>query len=198
MERAVAVLHAFADAEGLPRFHLAGNSHGGRVAWNYALAHPERVSSLILVDAAGFPNEQRSLAFRLAQIPVANNVVRWVTPATLVKKTLREVYVNDALISDALVERYQDLTRRTGNREALIERLRTPYEDTTARLKDLKIPTLVLWGAEDAYIPVAHAERFEKLIPGARRVVLDKLGHVPMEEEPARSLEPVKTFLAGL
>jgi pimeloyl-ACP methyl ester carboxylesterase len=197
MERQVAFLHRFAEVAGLGKLHVAGNSYGGRIAWNYALAHPERVASLILVDAAGFPHAQRSLAFRLAQIPVVDNVVRYVTPRAMVVKTLREVYADDSKITSALAERYQDLTRRTGNREALIARLRTPYGDTTARLAELKVPTLVLWGAEDGYIPAADAQGFARLIPGAEVVVLDKLGHVPMEEDPARSVAPVLAFLAA-
>ncbi len=62
---------SFAQTLSLPKFAVAGNSMGGGVAWQLAVRHPERLDALILVDAAGFPNEKPPaavpLAFRILQ-----------------------------------------------------------------------------------------------------------------------------------
>jgi pimeloyl-ACP methyl ester carboxylesterase len=67
-----------------------------------------------------------------------------------------------------------------------------------ARLRALKVPTLLIWGARDRLIPPALGERFKSDIAGSRLVVLDGLGHVPQEEDPAASVAPVKAFLSAL
>ena len=188
----------FLAAVGVERFLLVGSSLGGHIAWKLALALPERVQSLVLVDAGGFPRGDPPLVFTLARTPGTASIVRWVTPRSLIRKSLLEVYGDDAKVSDALVDRYFQLARRAGNREAFVERARTPFVDETAALASLHVPTLVLWGAVDAWIPVAHAEMFRKAIPGAQLVVYPGVGHVPMEELPERTVADVQAFLGKL
>ena len=96
------------------------------------------------------------------------------------------------------MDRYFQLQRRAGNREAFIERSRTPYVDETSALAGIHCPTLILWGALDAWIPVAHADRFRKAIPGAQLIVYPGVGHVPMEELPERTVADVEAFLGRL
>ena len=69
---------------------VAGNSLGGSIAWHYALYNPSRVQELILLDASGYPkkNEKGSIGFKIASMPVINNLLLWVTPKFLVKKNL--------------------------------------------------------------------------------------------------------------
>jgi pimeloyl-ACP methyl ester carboxylesterase len=66
-------------------------------------------------------------------------------------------------------------------------------QDALARVK---APTLVVWGRDDGWIPLAHADRFCAAVPGARKVVIDECGHVPQEEMPERVLELLRGFLA--
>jgi alkylation response protein AidB-like acyl-CoA dehydrogenase len=68
------------------------------------------------------------LVFTLARTPGTASIVRWVTPRSLVRKSLLEVYGDDRKVTDALVDRYFQLQRRAGNREAFVERARTPFE----------------------------------------------------------------------
>ena len=65
------------------------------------------------------------------------------------------------------------------------------------RLPELRVPTLVMWGAQDTWVPPEHAERFRKDIPGARLVVYPNLGHLPMEEDPAGTAADALRFLRG-
>jgi pimeloyl-ACP methyl ester carboxylesterase len=195
MAHYVAFLTDFLDRVGADRVHLVGNSFGGRIAWRYALAHPERVRSLVLIDSAGYKAAIRSPAFRLARVPGLAPLVRWITPRWMVRNSLLEVYGDDGKITDDLVERYLQMLLRAGNREALIERLRTEEPDDSARIAELRCPTLILWGEADAWIPVAHARRFHDDVPGSELVVYPGIGHVPMEESPSETMPDLLRFL---
>ena len=195
----VAVLEALRAALGLERVHLAGNSLGGHVAWRYALAHPGRVERLVLVDAAGYPREEGPpLAFRLAALPVLGPLLLELSPRAVVARSVREVYGDPSRVTDALVDRYDALLSREGNRRATLARARdmgAPDDGRWRELPRLRAPTLVLWGGRDTWILPRYGERFARDIPGARLVTFPALGHVPMEEDPAATAEVVRAFL---
>ncbi len=194
----VAFLESFRQALGLDSFSLAGNSLGGHIAWRYALDHPTAVRKLVLIDAAGYPNPGgKPWVFRLAETPVLNQFFLWVTPRSLIRKNLEEVYYADERISDSLVSRYHEMALRTGNRQAFIDRARTRSADRTAELPSLRTPTLVLWGEADRWIPLENGERLIRDLPNAELVVLPATGHVPMEERPRKSVAATRAFLGG-
>ncbi|MAU61119.1 alpha/beta hydrolase [Parvibaculum sp.] len=188
------------------RFSVAGNSMGGGVAALYTLEHPDRVSSLILVDAAGIPVERDEddvpLAFRVASMPVVSSVMRYVLPRSMVEEGLRKVFVDQSKVTEEMVSRYFDLALHEGNREATRIRF-SAYaarneEAFAARLGDIEVPTLVMWGDKDGLIPVSAAYEFKKRIPQAELVIFENVGHVPMEEVPEESAASVRAFLAGV
>ena len=180
------------------RFVIGGNSLGGEVAWRTVYLAPQRVASLILVDAAGPPFTPQSMpiGFRIARIPVLNRIMEWVLPRSMVAASLASVYGNPATITPELVDRYFELTLRDGNRRALAQRVQrlVPGEDAE-RIATLKLPTLILWGGRDRLIPPEIARVFERQIAGSKLVMFDDLGHVPHEEDPARTVLPVRAFL---
>ena len=186
------------DALGLQRFVVGGNSLGGEIAWRTTLLAPQRVERLILVDAAGyaFVPESIPLGFRLAFSPVTAWLAEYTLPRALVEASVRSVYGEPARVSAALVDRYFELTLREGNRRALAQRLRQfkPGENAS-QVRELKLPTLILWGARDRLIPPENARRFAADIAGAELVMFDRLGHVPHEEDPAATLVAVRRFL---
>ena len=185
----------FARALGLSRFSLAGNSLGGGVAWHLALAHPDHVDKLILVDALVYP-QPPPLVMKLFALPVVGHITRWVTPRFMVAKSVRDVYGDPSRVTDARVDEYDDLLLRDGNREATRIRMSARRDDGLwRRIRLLRMPTMVLWGARDRWILPANGERMAREIPGARIIMLDGLGHVPMEEDAARSVAPVAAFL---
>jgi pimeloyl-ACP methyl ester carboxylesterase len=187
-----------ADALGLARFVVAGNSLGGEVAWRTALLAPLRVERLILVDAAGyaFVPESIPLGFRLAYSPATAWLAEYLLPRSLVAASVRSVYGQPERVTPALVDRYFELTLREGNRRALAQRLRQfkPGENAS-NIRDLKLPTLILWGERDRLIPPENARRFAADISGSELVMFNQLGHVPHEEDPAATLIPVRRFL---
>lgn len=185
---------------GLDRFALAGNSLGGQIAWRFALRHPDRVTSLILVDAAGYPRVTggHPLAFRLAHTPIVSWLLPYLDPHWLVEKTLRQCYANPSLVTPDLVERYDQLVLRPGNRASFRARTSLPFEDHTNELRQLRLPVLIQWGEVDAVIPVLDAKRFASDIPGAQLRIYQNLGHVPQEEDGPRTVADVQAFLTSM
>ncbi len=182
----------------LDRVVIGGNSLGGEVAWRTAHAAPQRVAALILVDAAGppFTPLQLPLGFALARTPLLNRVSEWALPRSLVAQSVASVYGDPARVTEPLVDRYFELTLREGNRRALVQMLRQRVGGEDAqRIGTLKLPTLILWGGRDRLIPPAIAQQFKQQIAGSQLVIFDELGHVPQEEDPARSVTAVKAFL---
>ena len=186
---------------GLQRFVLAGNSLGGQVAWATAVALPQRVARLVLVDASGYAPESASvppslpLGFRIARMPALRALTQYTLPRSVVEKSVRNVYGDPAKVTPELVDLYLDMTLRAGNRKALGRRMDQGYTGDVAGLKTLAMPTLILWGGLDRLIPLEFGQRFARDIAGSRLVVFDDLGHVPHEEDPARTVAVVKTFL---
>jgi pimeloyl-ACP methyl ester carboxylesterase len=180
------------------RFVIAGNSLGGEVAWRTALMAPQRVTKLILVDAIGpdFKSASVPTAFFAARLPVLNRLFDWVLPRALVVWSLRNVYGDPAKVNDALVDRYYQLTLREGNRRALVQRLQQHQRGQDAeRIRELTLPTLILWGGRDRLMPPSVGRQFKDDIAGSEWVVFDELGHVPHEVDAARTVVPVKAFL---
>jgi pimeloyl-ACP methyl ester carboxylesterase len=190
------------DALEVPSAVVAGNSLGGRVAWETAVVAPERVRALVLVDAGGYPFEARSMpiGFRLAQIPALAPIMNRTLPRSLVASSVKDVYGDPSRVTDELVDRYYELTLREGNRASLVARFQAPLADDTAseRLSTIGVPTLVLWGSEDRLIPPELARRFERDIAGSNVVIFEGLGHVPQEEDPEATVAPVIALLRSL
>ncbi|MDP3413716.1 MAG: alpha/beta hydrolase [Polaromonas sp.] len=201
VEAYVRFVTAVMDQLGVQRFVLAGNSLGGQVAWATAVALPQRVAQLVLVDASGYPPESASvppslpLGFRIARTPGLRVLTQYTLPRSVVEKSVRNVYGDPAKVTPELVDLYVDMTLRAGNRKALGRRLEQGYTGDVAGLKSLAMPTLILWGGQDRLIPPEFGQRFARDIAGSRLVVFDDLGHVPHEEDPARTVAVVKTFL---
>lgn len=193
----VDLIDAFLKELNVNQFHLAGNSLGGLVSWLYASYHPDKVQKLILIDPSGFPSKKSPMVISLAKTPGINMLIRYVTPKAFIKKNLKEVYYNPDLISTQILDRYYELTLAPGNRTAFIDRAKIEREDYTDRLGLITNPTLILWGAEDAWIPLKNAYRFEEKIATSTVVVMKETGHLPMEEKPAKSLAITLDFLSN-
>ena len=118
-------------------------------------------------------------------------------PGPITEKTLRDCYGDPRKVTPALVERYRKLALREGNRRAFVARVARRAEDRSADIAKIRSPTLILWGAQDRLIPVAHAYRFQRAIPAARLVIYDSVGHLPMEESAERSASDVDAFVSG-
>ena len=136
------------------------------------------------------------IAFAIARMPVVNKMMEVTLPRAMVESSVRNVYGDPARVTPALVDRYEALTLREGNRKALVQRFsQSNFEGSGSRVKAIKQPTLIIWGGRDQLIPVENAYFFERDIAGSQLKVFDDLGHVPHEEDPARTVAAVQVFL---
>ena len=185
---------------GIEKCILGGNSLGGAVSWKYALKYPNKVCHLILVDAGGYKIKSESipLAFKMAQWPIINAAFLYITPRFVIEESLKNVYYDERKVTEELIDRYFELSLREGNRKAFINRMtknKIGTEDISDEIKTIKIPTLVLWGENDKLITTESAYKFHADLPNDTLVILPKLGHTPMEEDPIATSKVVKDFL---
>lgn len=200
----VATVDGVATALGLQRFILGGNSMGGGVSWNYALAHPDKVSALLLLDAGGMPPRagdappKSNIGFRIMRSSFGRWIGGQITPRFLIRQSLEQSVANPARITDADVDRYWELLRFPGNRAATMMRFSRPFVNDRAaeRARGITAPTLVIFGRDDRIINPSAAESFRERIAGSEVVMLDGVGHLPMEEAPEQTARVIQDFLA--
>ena len=117
-------------------------------------------------------------------------------PRSLVEQGLRDTFGDPSRVTPEMVDRAFDLNSRAGNRRALFDRVaertgKSPFE----RIRELTLPTLIIWGGRDRLIPPDAARRFHRDIAGSVLEIFDDLGHAPEEEDPVRTVAAVKRFL---
>ena len=194
-ERGIAVLLALMDQLGIPRATVIGHSMGGRLAWRFAAAHPERVSKLVLVAPDGFASPGFEYG-KAPEVPAVARLMPWVLPKPVLRMSLEPAYAQPAAMTDALVTRYDELMRAPGVRPAVLARMeQMNLQDPNPYLRRIEAPTLLIWGDRDAMIPIANAADYLRALPHARLVTIPGAGHLPQEEAPAASLPVLQAFL---
>jgi pimeloyl-ACP methyl ester carboxylesterase len=202
----VADIGEVADKLGLETFILGGNSMGGKHALAYAIAHPERLTGLVLVDGSGGPmlkvgkpkdKESGNIGFAIARMPGVNRIAEQITPRSLIAQSLQQTVSVKAVASEAAIDRYWELLRYPGNRRATLARFSQPYDPLAeAGIAKVTTPTLILWGEEDRIIPVEAGQWLAKTLPAATLRIYPKVGHLPHEEAPQATLADLEPWLA--
>lgn len=194
-ERSLQLLQSVLDTLGLARASLVGHSMGGRIAWTFAARHPERTERLVLVAPDGFA----SFGFEYGKpmdVPASWSLMRHALPKAMLRMNLQAAYAQPQTLSDARVTRYHELLRAPGARQALLERFaQTVLQEPLPLLRQIRAPTLLVWGEADAMIPFVHAQDYLQAIPGSRLASFAGVGHLPQEEAAQASLETVAGFL---
>jgi pimeloyl-ACP methyl ester carboxylesterase len=194
-ERSLDMLLALMDSLGLQRSSWVGHSMGGRIAWTLAAKFPERVDKLVLVAPDGFA----SFGFEYGkpmEVPATLGLMRHVLPKPLLRMNLKSAYARPEALSDAVTNRYHDLILAPGARQAMLDRLRqTVLQEPLPLLRQIKAPSLLVWGEADAMIPVSNAQDYLQAIQGSRLVSWPQVGHLPQEEAAESSLQAVVDFL---
>ena len=187
---------------GLDHFILGGNSMGGWVAWRYALAHPDRVDALLLLDASGMPLRKgekappSNVGFRVLEYPFGRWLATRITPRMLVEESLRGSVEKQDIVDDAMIDRYWELLRFPGNREATVMRAKMDREPAVAaRVGEIRAPTLILFGDRDRVINPSAALTFHERIAGSEMLIEKGIGHLPMEEAPDQTAAAISDFL---
>ncbi len=215
-EGQVKTVNAVVEHLNINEFTLGGNSMGGGVTWQFAMAYPKKVNAMILVDASGFPRfweavsvmrakqtagqeKESPLVFTLLGQSWFRAISKYMDPYYLTKQGVESAYNHSHVVTDELIDRYYELALREGTREATLSRFsgtRADYDPVDADI--FTQPTLVMWGREDSLIPIDVAYMFDEAIANTTLVVYDDVGHMPMEEIPQQSAEDVLKFLKRL
>jgi pimeloyl-ACP methyl ester carboxylesterase len=197
-ERAIALLAALLDRLGIARAVVVGSSMGGRIAWRFAAARPERVSKLVLMAPDGFASLGREYGKAPDRLPWLMRLLPYTLPRPLLRRAAAPAYADSAIVTEALVDRYRDMLLAPGVRPAILTRIQQavllPPEPILATIH---VPVLLLWGEQDRAVPASHAADYLRALPDARAVILPGIGHVPMEEAPAASAATLRAFLEG-
>jgi pimeloyl-ACP methyl ester carboxylesterase len=175
-------VRAFLDARGIARAVVGGNSLGGHVALELALAHPDRVSGLILAGSSGL--FERSYTRGVPHRP---------TP-TWVREKMEEVFFDPAMVTPEWVDAVQRAVNTRSCALRLLQAARAAKRrNMETRLSSVKAPTCIVWGMDDRITPVEVAGRFHALIPRSDLFLLPRCGHAPMLEQP----DEFNAILAG-
>lgn len=191
----VAFLSQFLHALNIESAHWVGSSLGGRIAWQYAVDFPEQVQSLTLMNALGYPQASWPPAIQMGQWPIMDTVMQHVSPRFMYETGLKDVYFNPDMVNAVLVDRYYELSRFPGNLKSFTQRVKARLDKDPQLIKHVSVPSLILWGEEDAYFPVENAHQFNADIQGSQLITYAHVGHLPMEEVPMQSVNDFIKFV---
>ncbi len=196
-ERQVDAVERFRLGLGLERLALVVHDWGGLIGLRWACEHPEAVAALVISNSGFFPDGKwHGMARALRTAGEGEGMV-----AAMTRDGFGQMLAAvSGGMNEAVADEYWKTFQTEGGRQGILELYRSgdfeklePYE---GRLAALGVPTLLLWGENDLFAPVAGAHRFKREIPGAKLVVIEGAGHFVYADEPRRSAREVSDFLA--
>jgi pimeloyl-ACP methyl ester carboxylesterase len=202
IDAAVNLFEKLVDEMKLGKFYLAGNSLGGYISWKYTLKHPDKVEKLILIDPVGFPQELPGI-IAFASNPIIRPSARYIMPRFLIEMSVNQVFGDKSKVTDQLKDRYFELAMREGNKGGMVDvftefRRQCKDKHLSDGIKDIKPPTLVMWGTKDIWISYkAVFPKWKKELPNAKFIQYEGAGHTPMEEIPDETARDADLFLSG-
>jgi len=195
-ERHVDAVERFRRRIGLERVALAVHDTGGLIGLRWACDHPDAVAGLVISNTGFFPDHEWIEIAKTMQTPIQGEA--------LVDSLSRDGFatlLNEASneFDERALDEYWKVFSTADGRRGMLELYRSfdldelePYQ---RRLAELEVPTLILWGQQDEYLPLDYASRFARQIPGSRLVMLEGVRHFLFEDEPERCAREVIDFL---
>jgi pimeloyl-ACP methyl ester carboxylesterase len=192
------LVRAVMDRLGIARAAVAGHSMGGAVAMRLALREPERVERLVLVDAVPVQTRRRAVRFGRFIRPLLPAAAPFTLHrASFRRRVFRSMVHDPAHATPDVMEGYFRPLRMKGHLRSQARALAGRARDELLDPAAISQPTLVLWGEQDRWLPLAAGEELARRIPDAALVVVRGAGHLPLEEEPASANRAILGFLLG-
>ncbi|MDX1589530.1 MAG: alpha/beta fold hydrolase [Oleiphilaceae bacterium] len=187
MSRAI---EAYLDASNLQSVSLVGHSFGGGWALYFALQHPERVEKLVLMAPRALDVPYK-WEWQLMKYPVFGELFsKWLRRED-VHRGLQDAFYNPDAITDEMVDNLFLPLQRTENRRAQYRLVRdSDWSQTQSEMASLEVPTWVLWGDSDQYLPASQLETFRNRIPHVKTRIFRQCGHL-LHVECAERINPV-------
>lgn len=191
----VALLMGLMDSLNVPMAVLVGHSMGGAIVAEAAVAHPDRVTGLVLVDAAGF-GVRWPFTLRVARWPVVGAIVDRFRSRGSAARILRRLYGDPSRITDRDIDQYYAPMRAPGAGRALRGVLREyRFDALQSRIDSVVVPTLVIWGSKDPLIPATTGQTIVARLQRGAFVLIPDAGHVLPEEAPVAFNRTLIAFL---
>lgn len=192
----VELVRAFMERLGIDRATVLGHSMGGAVTMRLALTHPARVERLVLVASAS----DLELGRHVRGAALLRHLLPLVAPLTyhnrrFRKMTLKTGYYDGDLCTEDVIQAYLRPSRIRGYLRALGNTMAAWRKDPPLEPSAISQPTLILWGEADRWLPLSRGERLHSLIPNSRLIVIERAGHLILEERPEAALEAILGFL---
>jgi len=189
-------LDGFCGKLGIAKASVVGNSLGGWTAMAFTLAHPEKVERMVLVDSAGYSFEHQGTP------KPPRELMQTLNPSTVAgsKALLNVILANKALVTDVAAQQFfaAHMQKNDGYTiERFIDSILKSEDVVDGKLEAIKVPTLVMWGREDALVPLAAGQMLAHEIPGSEIVIFDHCGHVPQLECAAPFNTALMKFLSN-
>jgi haloalkane dehalogenase len=195
-ERHVEAVERCRRQTGLDRVVLVVHDTGGLIGLRWACDHPDAVCGLVISNTGFFPDVE--------WIEIAKTMRTPIQGEALVDSLSREGFATlleeaSSAFDERALDEYWKAFSTEGGRRGMLQLYRSfdldelkPYQ---RRLAALEVPTLILWGQGDEYLPVDYASRFAREIPGSKLVLLEGVRHFLFEDEPERCAQEVIKFL---
>jgi len=194
------------DALALEKASLVGISMGGAISLGFSLRSPQRVEKLVLVDSHGLGKEVpgRVMSYAMVRLPLLNRLV-WTLMSRsrrMIRWSLQSVFHDPQSVSSSLVEEDFQAAKKTESGKAWRSWQRSEIglggfrTNFVEKLRTLAVPTLILHGEEDKYVPVSWARRAHTLIKDSELLMLPHCGHWLTREKPTEFIRAVLEFLA--
>jgi pimeloyl-ACP methyl ester carboxylesterase len=188
--------------DNLQKLTLIGNSFGGGVALLVALRlceeDPGRLSKLVLIDSGG--HEEFLPAYLKFARSFLGGLMIYLPPGKAATWfVLRASYFDPKKITKEQINAYAAPIASPGGRHAFLQTAKqcipANINEIIPHLKDITVPTLILWGRQDKVIPLTVGELLHQAIPNSTLEVLDQCGHIPQEEKPEETIASISKFL---
>lgn len=184
---------------GIDSMVLIGNSMGGGISWLTTLNHPDKIKGLVLISAAGYDLQKvKKGVVRFARFGIAQKLFYKGMPMLFTRNTIKRVYYNPSLVSKDDLKKTNLMWNKEGNIHAFFELAHSEDLPDETRIKEIKTPTLILWGANDKLVNVKYADRFKQDIKNSNVVIYDQCGHVPMNEKTLEVKRDIEEFLKSI
>ncbi len=170
---------------GFSTTNIVAHSMGGQIALNMARLAPEKINKLVLLCSSGYLNPAKRLLVWSSYLPFFDKFVYYYIRRKEVKDHLKNVFFNQNLINEDLINEFGRPLAEKGFYKALIRLLRHREGDLPSdQLKKIKVPTLLIWGNEDRVVPVDVGKRLVRDLPDAQLITYENTGHLITEERP--------------
>lgn len=184
------------DTLNLNSFYVMGNSLGGLMSWNLTLHQPNKVKKLVLLNSAGYDMKEvmKTANAHRFKNPIFKLLMKKGIPKFITAQGIGRVFYEKSTLTDEKIQRVNDFWNKEGNLQQIINMANSNQFIDEQLIKNIKVPTLIIWGKEDIIVSPKYAEKFHQDIQNSELIIYEKCGHVPMLEAPDRVYQDVQTF----